>query len=162
MSTLLLRHGGSIGPLHETYQSRFKFPTENGIRTELSEEGFVHRSVQTIEAEVGFGIECFDPFDNAHGDAGRRMHRQIKGDKVSRADRLRIQLFHGKVEAGHTGPGLAEPRGGRGQPKRLSPQFIGRDQHDSHQRFFPWSGESKDRRPLGKRARFPECSETLR
>src|ERR1700710_805541 len=51
-------------------------------------------------------------------------------NQICRGDLRRVQLVHSQIPADHPGPCCSQPRDGRGQPERLVPQVIGREQQN--------------------------------
>ncbi len=60
------------------------------------------------------------------------MHRKVKRHEIGLLDWSLLERLDRQIQALDLDPRLAKKRGGRRQPERLAPQFIGRDQEDLH------------------------------
>ena len=82
------------------------------------------------------GIQPANLLDHFGRQPRGRVHRQVEGDQIGFANRVRIERFHAQVRAGHLVAALGNPRRGRCQAEWLVAELIGGDEQNLHATTF--------------------------
>lgn len=92
----------------------------------------IQRCIKAVCAQVSAGVELAKPRDCMRRDAGRRVHRQMKGDQVGSPHHsfVIVESFLRKIQLVHGRSSFAQPGSGGSQAERLMAEVIGRDQND--------------------------------
>ena len=118
----------SLQAENQAQQPLLKLSPKDRAEAQTTQQARIDRGVQSKCAQVGGRVEFPDPLQRAHGDPRRSVHGQIKADQAGGAYCLFVQRLSREVQRSRVEAGSAQPRRGRGQPKRLAAQFVGRDQ----------------------------------
>jgi hypothetical protein len=80
-------------------------------------------------------VELPDGLDQPCGQAGGRVHRQVKRHEIGLPDSVLAQALAREIQASDLISAGAQPGRGRGQSKRLVAKFIRRDKYNVHGAF---------------------------
>jgi hypothetical protein len=111
-------------PLDERDESRFELASQDRVGSQSAQKRLIHRRVETVEAEMGGGVEVLDSGDEPRREPGGGVHRDVEGDQVRGGDGAFIQPLDGQVKAGNIRPRFSQPSRRGGYPERLPPQFV--------------------------------------
>ena len=81
---------------------------------------FVHRSIESVKANVRLRIEFADGLDQLDRQPRGRMHWHIECDDIGATNQIFAEGFARKVEASNFRSGFAQPGSGRGEAERLT------------------------------------------
>ena len=115
--------------LGEAQQSRLEFAAKNRSNAELSQEHFVHRRIQPVNAQVGPGGERLDARNRFDRDARSGVHADVERHEAGAGQAAGLELLQRKVDARHLETRPFQPCGGLGEREGLTPQFVRIDQH---------------------------------
>ena len=118
--------------VRDAYEIRLELASQDVADPERPEIGRVERRIQPVGTERRIRINPPDALDHRHRQPGRGVHRQVERHQARTGHHVGVERLAREVDAGNVVPGPAEPRGGRGQAERLTPQFVRRDQRDAH------------------------------